>query len=215
MEGNKKYYFTEKSKPSILNSIIDNNATLRDPITIANAFNKYFASIALDIKYLTKSSIKYPKKQFFDFLPPTNSDSFFISPTDCNEVSNIISSLNNLKSVGPNSIPTNILKFLNKNISLFNLSLSSGIFPNILKTSKIMPLHKKDSKLNCSNYRPISLLLIKFLKESCIIGFKHSLKKTNLFTFSTLVSDKSIRPFHALIYLTESIKKQSDDGNYG
>ena len=46
------------------------------------------------------------KKLFFDFLPQTNRDSFFFSVTDCNEVSNIIFSLINHKTVGPNSIPT-------------------------------------------------------------------------------------------------------------
>ena len=42
--------------------------------------------------------------------------------------------------------------------SILNLSLSSGIFTNILKTGKIIPVHKKDSKLKCSNYGPIFLL---------------------------------------------------------
>ena len=55
------------------------------------------------------------------------------------------------------------MKLLNKDISdqlalLFNQSFSSGIFPSILKTSKIIPIYKKGFKLECSNYRPISLL---------------------------------------------------------
>ena len=51
------------------------------------------------------------------------------------------------KIVGENNIPPKILRLLNKDISnqlafLSNLSLSSEIFPNILKTSKIIPIHK-------------------------------------------------------------------------
>ena len=42
--------------------------------------------------------------------------------------------------------------------SLFNLSRSSGIFPNILKTSKMIRIHKNESKLKFSNCWPISLL---------------------------------------------------------
>ena len=67
-------------------------------------------------------------KKFFDLLPPINIDSFFIIPIDFIEVSDIISSVDINKAVEPNSIPTKVLKLLNKDISnqlfsLFNLSL--------------------------------------------------------------------------------------------
>ena len=34
----------------------------------------------------------------------------------------------------------------------------TGVFPSVLKTAKVVPVFQKDSKLACSNYRPISLL---------------------------------------------------------
>ena len=34
----------------------------------------------------------------------------------------------------------------------------TGVFPSVLKTAKVVPVFKKDCKLNYSNYRPISLL---------------------------------------------------------
>ena len=80
------------------------------------AFNKYFSTVALDIQY----SIRYLRKQFFGFLPAANNDTFFISLADCKEISNIISALNNHKTAGPSSIPTNIVKVLNKPISLLS-----------------------------------------------------------------------------------------------
>ena len=51
-----------------------------------------------------------------------------------------------------------ILELLNKDISnqlaiLFNQTFSSGIFPFVLKTSKIIPMYKKVSRLECSNYK--------------------------------------------------------------
>ena len=90
-------------------------------------------------------------------------ESFLTTPTDSTEISNMISSLNLPKIDEPNSISIKILQLLNKGVSdqlaiLFNQSFSSGIFHSILKTSKIIPIHKKGSKLECSNYRPISWL---------------------------------------------------------
>ena len=75
----------------------------------------------------------------------------------------MILSLNPSKVIGPNSIPTKILKLLINDKStqvteLFNLSFSHGVFQLILKTSIVIPVYKKDSKLKCSTYRPISLL---------------------------------------------------------
>ena len=34
----------------------------------------------------------------------------------------------------------------------------TGVFPSVLKTAKVVPVFKKDLKLDDSNYRPISLL---------------------------------------------------------
>ena len=83
------------------------------------------------------------------------------------------------KSSGPNSIPTRILKLLKKDISIhlvgiFNLSFSSGIYPTALKTAKVIVIHKKDSKLGCSNCRPIVL-------QSNIDNFNFFFSKTNLY----------------------------------
>ena len=41
---------------------------------------------------------------------------------------------------------------------IFNLSFTQGKFPNILKLAKVIPIHKANSKLITSNYRPISVL---------------------------------------------------------
>ena len=87
----------------------------------------------------------------------------FLSPTDKREVALIISSLDSIKSIGPNSIPSKILKLLKNDIScqlayIFNKSFTSGVFPSALKIAKIVPIHKKDSKVDFSNYRPISIL---------------------------------------------------------
>ena len=156
---------------AVPSTITEDNINSTNPKYIADAFNNYFSNMATSIK----SSIKYSRNKFFDFLPQININSFFINPTDKTKIKNIILSLDSLKSIGPNSIPTKILKLLSNDTStqlaeLFNLSFSEGAFPSILKTCKVIPIYKSNSQLNCSNYRPISYCqtLIKFLKGLCI-----------------------------------------------
>ena len=46
----------------------------------------------------------------------------------------------------------------------------TGAFPSVFKTAKVVPVFKKDSKLDYNNYRPISLLpnIEKILENLCI-----------------------------------------------
>ena len=41
---------------------------------------------------------------------------------------------------------------------IFNMSFSTGQFPSVLKIAKVIPIHKKQSRVDYTNYRPISLL---------------------------------------------------------
>ena len=42
--------------------------------------------------------------------------------------------------------------------NIYNLSVIIGIFPDSLKITKVTPVYRRGSELECSNYRPISLL---------------------------------------------------------
>ena len=118
-------------------------------------------------------------------------DSFIITSTNKEEIYKMISSLNSNKSCGPSSIPTKIVHLLQDQISnhlatICHLSLSTGVFPAILKTAKVIHIHKKNSKLEVSHYRSISLLsnidkileklmlsrLIEFLEEKQIFNYR-------------------------------------------
>ena len=69
------------------------------------------------------------------------------------------------KSSGPSSIPVNLLKIALPFITtplckLINHSFDSGVFPDAIKISKVIPIYKAGSSQDINNYRPISLLSI-------------------------------------------------------
>ena len=80
-------------------------------------------------------------------LPISISISFSFDPTGEIGVKNVTAiSLKFLKAIDPSYIPTKILKLLindvlSKFTDLFNLSFSNGVFPSILKTSKVIPTY--------------------------------------------------------------------------
>ena len=43
---------------------------------------------------------------------------------------------------------------------IFNIAIEKGVFPHLFKRAKVIPIHKGESKMIPSNYRPISLLPI-------------------------------------------------------
>ena len=125
--------------------------TVTDPRTIAKSFKNFFCSLAAGVQ----SEVPFSYKIFFEYLPPPNQDSFFISPCTKEEIIEVNSNFKPKKVAGPNSILTKLLRLLTDDISehlsiIFNISFTTGIFPEKLKVAKVIPIHKKDSKLECS-----------------------------------------------------------------
>ena len=187
-----------------------------DPKLIGNNFNQYFTTIAGKIR----KNIPKSRSNFKQTLKNSPQNSFFFSPISNSEVANIIKSLDPKKATGPNSLPNNILILLLNDISniltnIFNLSLETGQFPTLLKTVKVIPVYKnKDSPFDACNYRPISLLsnidkIFEKLVHTRIVKFldKNKLIFNKQFGFRSKHSTS-----HALISLTEKIRKSIDEG---
>jgi len=72
----------------------------------------------------------------------------FCDPITPNEIASAVSTFSNNKSQGPDNINPKLLKYLlndivNLIVYIFNLFLTSGCFPQSLKTAKVIPLYKK------------------------------------------------------------------------
>ena len=80
---------------------------------ITNALNNYFAKTKIVLDF--QSSVTFSQKKYFNQLSLLTIKSFFVKSIASTHVSKIISPLNLEKSDEPDSIPTIILKLLNKN----------------------------------------------------------------------------------------------------
>ena len=92
-----------------------------------------------------------------------NTNSIFFSKTTPAEIENIIDHLNIRKASGADDISVSLLKQLKGLLSpllsdLINEAFESGLYPDILKLAKVIPLHKGGVDSDPGNYRPISIL---------------------------------------------------------
>ena len=137
------------------------------------------------------------------------------------EVLDIINQLEN-KSTGPQSIPIKLLKLIPDLIliplcRIINQSFQTGVFPDALKISEVIPIHKGGSTEEINNYRLISLLsifdkIIEKIMHKRLYDFlqEHNILFQNQFGFR-----KNNSTSFALIEITEKIKETIDNKKYG
>ena len=99
---------------------------------------------------------------------------------------------------------------------IFNLSFSSRVLPSILNVAKVIAVHKKESKLFCSNYRPIFLLsnIDKIIEKIMYNRIYKFLDKNNITNSLQFGFWQHYSTFYALLNLTEAIMKALDDNNF-
>lgn len=188
-----------RKKSEIVTKLIKNNNTYSCPVIMCNLFNNHFINLVdNEILPILKNQNKN-KVQLVDLRneQPLEINYFKCKPVDCKEMDKIIMSFDNKYSTGYDDIPIPVIKQLKKHlikplVHLVNSSLISGIFPQKLKISKVIPLHKKGDVRLMSNYRPVSLLpvfskiyekllfnrLIEFLEINNLLdGEQHGFRK--------------------------------------
>ena len=152
-----------KEKNKLKPSFLINNERIFLRRIIADKFNKYFVSLASNLNENAYGEIPitaYPS--FETYLSKRSDISIFLEDSNPAEIAAII---NELKTGKSSDIPIVLVKAACKIISpylssLYNNCMQYGIFPQILKLSKITPIYKKGNKELIENYRPISTLPI-------------------------------------------------------
>ena len=150
-----------KSKPhNKINCIKTGTDEITDPAEMAHTFNSFFTNIGPDLASKVNNC---NNSHFSQYLPESKQNAMFFISTHEHENLTIVKGLKAKKSSGYDGISTKLLKQIIPNIVLplehiFNLSLSTGCCPDLLKIAKVIPIYKKDDPSLVNNYRPISLL---------------------------------------------------------
>lgn len=166
--------------------LVHNNKLIEDPQLISNMFNEYFVNAGKvsdnNANHTSQHMTLLHNKNI------NNVQSMFMTPISKSEIINIVKSLKNTSSCGPDDIST---IFIKNNIEvlcvplcdIFNACICEGVFPAQFKSAKVIPLHKRNSKTDISNYRPISLLPVisKVFERAIATRITNHFEKYNYF----------------------------------
>ena len=167
-----------------------------------NGLNNYFSSIGQTLSSKIPSTIRH----FESYLKNKIHETFFLAPVMAQEISRELKSLHPRKSPGPDNLSPKIVKtcsdqFTTPLTMLFNKSIQNGKFPDLRKLAKILAMHKKKSRFQPENYRPISLLncfskvfeklvfkqMIAFIeKHKIIYDFQYGFRKNHSTTLALI-----------------------------
>ena len=150
-----------KRKGCSISHITVDRVKIHSKKIIADEFTKFYAnlgeSLAEKINQSSVSSADYISQI------PKMVNSLVIAETNSTEIEKSISSLPNKSSSGHNCVSNTLLKQLSQSLSyplgiIFNPSIVSGYFPNLMKIAEVIPLCKgKEDQI--VNYRSVSHLM--------------------------------------------------------
>ena len=129
------------------------------------------------------------------------------------EVLDVINLLQN-KSSRPYSIPFKLLMLIPDLLiiplaHIINMSFNTGVYTDLLKIVKVIPIHKGGSTQEVNNFRPIALLSIfdKIMEKIMHKKLYHFLEENNILFKKQFGFRKNNSTVYALIEITEKIKK--------
>ena len=211
----------EKSsdKTNIIMHIRIDNIDVLNKNEIANKFGKYFLSVGK--KFANKVKQSKENITYYNTKIDQNTKSiYFHKVTEC-EVKKLINQLPNKTSSGHDEINNILLKKISKSIlapltKIFNMSITTRIFPIKVKLAETSPLFKGKETYYTNNYRSISLLLtiLKILEKLVYKRTYNFLNRTNQFYNSQYGFRNSHSCEDAVCELKGELIKNKENGMY-
>ena len=134
------------------------DSSLKNEQDLAEAFSSFFRNKVDSLKVSPDASNIFDQmKEKFGHFPKWD-----IHSCSKEDVAKAIDGLKPSKSYGPDLISNLLIKqlkfeALDALTLVFNRCISEGTFPDIWKTAKIVPIHKKGARNKLENYRPVCL----------------------------------------------------------
>jgi len=184
---------------------------------MADAFGTFFAEAGMKVANSIEPTAHTPE----EYLPQPCEHELHLGAVSNAEVVGVLRAMQSKASQDINGLSMKVLKQVAMEVSaplshIFNLSLREGKFPNALKVSRIVPIHKGGSADLCDNYRPIALLntLTKALEKIVAQKLTQHLAAHNLLYKGQFGFQQGKNTEQNLIYTISSISNSINNGEY-
>ena len=143
--------------------IVDGTA-YTDKQDVIDKLNAYFANISERLREgCSTARSEHDRLRTFVETKLPSGIQFNIPSLKLEQLTSILKSLDATKATGLDQLSPRLLKLSASVIApsllkIINISLHTASFPKILKSAKLIPIHKGGLKNEPSNYRPISIL---------------------------------------------------------
>lgn len=150
-----------KTQSSIFDIENELGTCFSDPKDTANCFAEFFKN---KVEKLSQDPVS-----FINLVAPTRPLKFSLQ-----ELEKVMKGITGKKCFGPDGVPQNLLKDTFGCIPVTLLDICNGFakngLPKNMKEARVLPLHKKGSKSEVINYRPISnVCSLSKIYERCIL----------------------------------------------
>ena len=179
----------------------------------ANEFNKFFASIGLEIQKKLKTQnheTNFENLRGFNFIAETEE-----------KVKKLIDKLKHDVAVGYDNINAKFIKdskevqapWLTK---IINISYKTCVFPDNMKITNIKPIYKENNKEKISNYRPISILPVisKIFERACTDQLVKYLEENDLISRTQHAYRKGHSTQTCLVEIVNQLYENIDKGHF-
>lgn len=201
----------ENAKP-VLSKLDLDKTSINDKVVMANELNKYFSNIG-------KQCIGNVGEAMQFYLGVNNCSSYFCKPVTEREVSNIIGTLKNKMTCGPDGIPVAIIKKVKDEIAeplkiLMNQSVEIEKCPEKLKDTRLIAIQKDKKSFKLQDLRPLAITSVfsKIFETNFYNGMVNYLNKNELITRSQHGYIKGRSTQTAVLDLTNRVYDNLDKG---